>query len=510
MARIVFPEDILERVNPKQKSFSGFAETEIKKLFGELAAEDEPAERLKKVFFKNETYDQIHNELPLRILVAHKGIGKSAILRVSYLENQEANILSLWIRPNDIGGLLSGGSSSNFLEIVRNWKNGLERIIVDSVMENFSIDSGNERVDTVVRGGVKLLDKLSSIADAFVSKYANADKAKTEVAKAYLKSKRIVIYIDDLDRGWQGTKENIIGISALLSAARDMVHDPNNAGLQIRISLRSDVYFLARTSDESTDKIAGDVIWLSWTQHQLLAVLVKRVQEYFGSSYDMKYLLAKRQSELEQLLEPIMETTFRGEGKWRDKPIRNVILSCIRNRPRDTINLCVLAARNARESGRTKIMTEDWQDIFDQYSQERLQDTINEHKYELPNVEDFLLGMKPNKKNKQSANAFLYTRDTILNKIRSIMQTQSFKMANGRNASADELLAFLYKIDFVNARSTNPNTGKIDRKFFEDHRYLSARSVDFGYEWEVHMAFRWALNPEFSNAIFSTYQPPED
>ena len=51
-------------------------------------------------------------------------------------------------------------------------------------------------------------------------------------------------------------------ISALLNAVRDISSEEKN--IMFRISLRSDVYFFVRTSDESTDKISGNVIWLSW------------------------------------------------------------------------------------------------------------------------------------------------------------------------------------------------------------------------------------------------------
>ena len=48
-----------------------FTEDQITGLFGELAAEDEEIGRFKQSFFKSSTYEKIHNERPLRILVAH-------------------------------------------------------------------------------------------------------------------------------------------------------------------------------------------------------------------------------------------------------------------------------------------------------------------------------------------------------------------------------------------------------------------------------------------------------
>ena len=63
-----------------------FSEEQIREMFGDLAAEDEKRDRFSSYFVKTDVYKKIHNFLPIRILVAHKGIGKSAVFRMSYLE----------------------------------------------------------------------------------------------------------------------------------------------------------------------------------------------------------------------------------------------------------------------------------------------------------------------------------------------------------------------------------------------------------------------------------------
>lgn len=68
-----------------------FTDDKIRELFGAEAAEDEAPERLKAYFFKNRAYDSLMANLPLRLLVGHKGIGKSALLRMAYFENIETN-----------------------------------------------------------------------------------------------------------------------------------------------------------------------------------------------------------------------------------------------------------------------------------------------------------------------------------------------------------------------------------------------------------------------------------
>ena len=284
-----------------------------------------------------------------------------------------------------------------------------------------------------------------------------------------------------------------IRISALLNAVRDMCNETNE--LCFRISLRSDVYYLVRTADESTDKVDGNVLWLRWTEHELLALLVKRVQHYFSNDISERNLISMKQDEMASYLDDIMADTFEGAGKWNNKPIRYIFLSLIRRRPRDLINLCTLAARNANAKGRDLIITEDWEEIFEQYSTSRLQDTINEHKYELPDIERLLLGMKPSHEMKKSDKPFVYDKERLSRKIEGIMQKGKFYFANEKECSIDELIAFMYKINFLNARKKEPG-GFINRKYFEDNKYITNNNVDFGYDWEVHPAFRWALYPE--------------
>lgn len=480
-----------------------FSEEQIQGLFGSLAAEDENKERLKQYFFKNSTYEKIHNFIPLRILVAHKGIGKSAIFRISYLENCSNNVLALWIRPDDVAELGQSNTSEDFLQLIRQWKRGLEELIVKLVMDNFDIDLPDEKAKKILSRSISVVDKISSVFKS-ANDVIDIDSAKKEIVKRYLKNRKIVIYIDDLDRGWSGSSDSITRISALLNAVRDMSNEAE--GLCFRISLRSDVYYLVRTADESTDKIDGNVLWLNWTEHELLVLLAKRVQSFYGKKLSETQLKKMPQFKIAENLDPIMERRFDGYGKWNGKPIHYIILSLIRRRPRDMVNLCTLAARVANENRHEKIETEDWDTIFEKYSLDRLQDTINEHRYELPDVERLLLGMKPSHKAKKTVEVFVYTDESIRVKINTIAQKDKFYFANGKEATVEDLITFLYKINFIVARKTLPD-GYIDRKYFEEHRYISNSYSNFGYNWEVHPAFRWALYPE-NRDIFETLALP--
>ena len=60
----------------------------------------------------------------------------------------------------------------------------------------------------------------------------------------------------------------------------------------------------------------------------------------------------------------------------------------------------------------------------------------------------------------------------------------------------------MYKINFLTARKDTAD--RIVRKYFEENNFLSNKFVDFGFDWEIHPAYRWALQPENVLDIINT------
>ena len=475
-----------------------FSETEIQALFGHEAAEDEDLERLRGYYFKTSTYDHIATDLPLRILVGHKGIGKSALFQIAMAEDREEGRIAILIRPDDVADL--GTDTTDFLRTVRSWKSGLDRIIASKVLRSFGRE-GTENIDTLKRAGGGLLDFLRNAFKDTQS--VNLEAADHVLVQNFLSAKKLTVYIDDLDRGWKGQSQDVVRISALLNAIRDLVNE--NRGLRFRVSLRSDVYYLVRTSDESTDKIEGSVIWQKWTNHEIFVLLVKRIETFFGRDIDEQHLRNARPTHLTHYLDPVMERRFKGRGHWRNAPTHRVLMSLIRKRPRDLVKLCTLAARDARDNKMSLIGTRNFTEIFSEYSQGRIQDTINEFRSELPEIGSVLLNMKPSKRERRTRDSYVYDTAGLLKKLNNIRSSGDFRLANGKSATAKELAAFLYKINFLTARKTMDD-GRITRRYFEENRYLSSEFADFGFSWEVHPAYRWALQPGSSDEIFDSLE----
>lgn len=203
-----------------------FTDENIQRLFGYEDAESEPIDRLKEYYLKNETFERMTSDLPIRILVGHKGIGKSALFKVSISEDKEKNNLPILIKPDDIAEL--GKSDENFLLKVRQWKLGLIKIIGNKVFQEFGIQD-EKTTSKLSHFGIKLISYLTESV-SLLKDNIQLLPSQLRLIDSFLKNNKVIVYIDDLDRGWEGKKDDVIRISALLNSIRDLSNE--NPGLR--------------------------------------------------------------------------------------------------------------------------------------------------------------------------------------------------------------------------------------------------------------------------------------
>ena len=346
-----------------------FNDIEIERIFGADDAENETQERFLQYFYTNSAYDSLRSDLPIRIVVGHKGVGKSALLKRASIEDKALSVFSLWLKPNELIYITSEfGLSPSFIERIEAWKKGIMSFIAKSISEQVY------RKD--------LFKQSPELKGAGFSKLVELVKECLKDSKSP-KMSHIVLYIDDIDRGWSASKNDIANISALLNAMRDIASPDMNINIRFRIGLRSDVYFLVRTSDESTDKIERNVIWLKWSNDEILRIIAMRVQTYFDKTTKQGSLTYMTQTAIsDSILNKVIEPRFKGNGHWSNRPIHNVLLSLTRARPRDIVKLLHGAAKRAYSTSNNIISSTNLESYFESYSQERLQDIINEFRSE--------------------------------------------------------------------------------------------------------------------------------
>jgi hypothetical protein len=423
-------------------------------------------------------------------VVGHKGVGKSALLKRAYLDDVEKQILAVEIKPNDISELMISPTGESFIQKIERWKSGIRRIVAQKAV-NGLINDGYDAVagEKVSQIGASTTKFLRSVIEYWKPRINDA--INVSIAESFLKTGLIRVYIDDVDRGWSASDADISNISALINAVRDLCNSDRT--FQCRLALRTDVYFLVRTSDESTDKIEQDIIRLSWTNDEILRMISLRIITYFDIPLlnDLSGLSQARISK--EILSQVMDPVFHGAGLWSEVPVSIPLMSLCRKRPRDLVKLLHGAARTAGHDRRNKVTTEDLQGSFEIYSDERLQDLVNEFKSELPEIRSVLLKFKPSKKQKQTAINYRYTTDQLIQKIRNIRSQVRINFTSRTPVTETSVLAFLYKIDFIIAR--REDGGKAKFTYFDQKRFLANDAVDFGYQWEIHPAYRWAIQP---------------
>lgn len=115
-----------------------FDDSTIELLFGAEDAENETDARFREYFFYSKIFDNLNNQLPIRILVGHKGIGKSALLRRANLSDEDAGRVTVWIRPSDLTGFRKDVGSSDFNILVEQWRSGLLASMASKIVEHLT------------------------------------------------------------------------------------------------------------------------------------------------------------------------------------------------------------------------------------------------------------------------------------------------------------------------------------------------------------------------------------
>lgn len=494
----------------------------IPKLFGfEDASDEKDSQRLKEYFIKRGEYEAVISDLPLTIVVGFKGVGKSALLKIAYIEDQDAERPALWIRPDDVIEMVEELSMDlDFSKMVLLWKRGIAKLIASRIASDWMFAEGDDAESALSwahETGYRnkdFIQRIVSLIKPSLNKAINIENKDTKkgehhIVQRLLEDKKITLYFDDLDAGWEATKFQRRRLSALLLALRNMTSDIN--GIKARLALRTDVYTLLRESDESTDKFENYVVNCNWGNHDILILLVKRVLTYFGEKIDDNELNKKTQIELNALLSKVMHTQFTRTLEWRNKHTHKVIMSLIRSRPRDMIKLCNLAAKAAYERDKNSQLIEDvdFEKILSVYSQQRVTDIENEFKYELSNLKVLLYRLAPTKAElieKKGKSKFVYTTSELLEKIKNIMSNTTLKLTYSEHTTPMEIAHFLYKIGFITARKIE--SGKIERKYYDEKKQLlkSGQIGDGGYGWEVHPSYRSAISTSEKTAWMSTVE----
>lgn len=482
------------------------------RLFGHEDAGKEDNSRLSSYYYKTIQYEDVMSNIKLQIVTGEKGTGKSALLKMAFIETSNTDIVPIWIRLDDLSELYSDIlNSENLYQLKTLWKRSISKLVIMSLASHmsFSMSEDYEKaLQWAYDTGYTTRDFISrsaKILKPMYEKYISLDNefdssGEHHTLQRMIAHKKIRLFFDDFDLDWQGKASDVLRIKSLLLSLSDMTSDME--GLSVRIALRTDVYEMIR-NEEFSDKFESSLIKCQWNNQEIMKTLAKRICAYFDEPFNEKNTTDQKtlQYNIVKYLNFVFVPCFDQSTRvWSNAPTHRVIYSLIRRKPRDMVKLCHSIAEEAYRKKIPLIDSSCFLAILETYSQERLKDLVNEYVNQLPKLQDLLIRMAPTQKELQSKTVerYVYSTSELHTKIKNIQQNMDihiYQATSEKLCTADfhQIAHFLYKIGFITGRKRN-ESGKIERVYYDELPYLLNANVgDRGYSWEIHPAYRGAL-----------------
>lgn len=343
------------------ETFETFKKENRLRLFGHEDAGKEDNNRLTSYYYKTLQYEDVMSDLNLQIVIGEKGTGKSALLKIAFLEleSKESDTVPIWIRLDDLSELYSEILKSEDLYHLKTlWKRAISKLVVMKLVADMEY-SFNEDCQNAIQwaynSGYSSRDFISraiKIIKPTYEKYIDLDGkldscGEHHILERMISKQKIRLFFDDFDLDWNGRKSDIIKMKSLLLSLSDMTSDIN--GLSVRIALRTDVYEMIR-NEEFSDKFESAIIKCNWNNQEIMAALGKRICAYFDEPFDEDSISDKSttQYKIVQYLNKVFVPYFDESTKvWAKAPTHRVIYSLIRRKPRDMVKLCQSVAEEA-------------------------------------------------------------------------------------------------------------------------------------------------------------------
>ncbi len=281
---------------------------------------------------------------------------------------------------------------------------------------------------------------------------------QSHVAKKYL-----YILIDDLDKNWTGSQDNVDLIRCLFECIVEMGRN-FNGNIKFVVALRTDIF--KQIKFHQTEKIRPYVIELRWYNWQLEEIVKSRLRHCWKISLEDVVSRFPDRVQNQSLKE-------RNEDGKIDLDLRYFIHRSMR-RPRDIISFINLCIHEANLRGVKYISERDIISAEKVYSKQRMEALIDEWQYIYPDLNkwfDLFAGKKNTMNYIEFKNIFSKEEEEDTKKIIDILYEVGF--LGYWSEEYEE-----YKFSFISRSSPGFNcTYRVHEEFYS---YLNERAEDLG------------------------------
>lgn len=444
---------------------------------------------------KTDCIEYMDERKPFMVLCAPKGTGKTTLnLLWNNKLNQKRDYISLIQYDSYISPDITEEKSSEIW--IKSWKINILYAIFLHIVEGqtMGIQKSDIKISNIyVKPGNKInfIDFLLEIIP----------DNKIDQLEELIKSKRnnnIWIFLDEIDQFFCNKEREILKMSTLLSACRELTSFIEN--IHIRTTMKPNVWAVLSSKNSSMTNMRELIVDYQWSIYDIKAMLAKRISSYLQRNNCLDKNLLKDEDRLIGLLfDPESDfdlSTRSAEKRIEQKiPPYKIIAQLGIFRPRWVIALCKQAMKIAATSNDKLININHIKHCMPEYGKDRIIDIASEFRSQCEQIDKMFYAFFKAKCNYSSTHKLLMQIDSC------IVHKFNVKIAGiGDNCNANQILRFLYEKGFIQPKSW---ISKQKYQFFdfEDHPLLIDDNIECDnimeeLVWEIHPAFRNVLNTD--------------
>lgn len=160
------------------------------------------------------------SDIKLQIITGEKGTGKSALLKMAFIESSDSHIVPIWIRLDDLSELyFEILNATNLYQLKTLWKRSISKLVMMQLASHMSFSMGEDYEKALAwayNTGYTTRDFISRsvhILKPMHEKYSAIDEENESYGEHHtlqrvLENKKIRLFLDDFDLDWKGIRCN--------------------------------------------------------------------------------------------------------------------------------------------------------------------------------------------------------------------------------------------------------------------------------------------------------------
>jgi energy-coupling factor transporter ATP-binding protein EcfA2 len=471
--------------------------------FGAPAAERDIHQGLKDYFCETDTYRRIESGQKY-LLLGNRGSGKSAILKILNEREKAKGSIIIELSPEEYSyEILNStllkecqGAWAKQGAFTCAWKYMLWVIIMKSISSHStSIKTGAlGKIYEYLRDNHKgtaenpisvLVSYIKRIEGVKVGPYEAGIKVQelhnlykleeinrlipfvTEVAK----KRRILVLIDELDKGWDASEDAKCFVAGLFQAAISINSVSQN--LRVLVSLRKELYDNIPALYEDSQKIVDVIETVSWDEPTLLALMAKRIRYLFPDLKD---------SDDPTCWHFIFAETL----DYRKTKSFNYLVDRTLYRPRELIQFASICTENYARGESSKVNYDLISRAEYRYSEQRTKDIAAEYRFQYPGLLKVFEAFR--------GQSYNLTRDAIDN-VALQLSLKELDVGEASGWISDEdpenIIEILWRIGFLRAKAVGGVKAlrRSGSSYLGSHQITSLHLPSIG-NFHVHPMFR--------------------